>query len=169
MAEGSLWMAVETLEHELANAIRANSLFLEYQPIFDIKHGRVRSAEALVRWAHPSGPISPMDFIPQIEDRDSIHTLGKWVLISACLQGRIWHRSEIPLRLSVNIAPLQLAEECFADVVCEILESTGFPPSSLELEITERFATSTSPVVRNRSCPAEWCTSRGPREVSFSR
>jgi EAL domain-containing protein (putative c-di-GMP-specific phosphodiesterase class I) len=71
--------------------INNNELVLYYQPIHDIKTGKVVSAEALIRWLHPQiGLISPIEFIPLAEDIGFIVDIGDWVLEQACNQAQIW-------------------------------------------------------------------------------
>ncbi|MCW8907485.1 MAG: EAL domain-containing protein [Sedimenticola sp.] len=129
------------LENSLRSALEQEALFLAYQPQVDLDSGRVIGVEALLRWTHPDqGPISPARFIPLAEESGLIHPLGEWVLRSACRQGRAWIEQEIEFgRMSVNIAGPQLQRGSLPQVVQRILEETGFPPSRLELEVTESF------------------------------
>jgi diguanylate cyclase (GGDEF)-like protein len=123
---------------ELREALENGSLFLEYQPTFDIQTGRVRGVEALVRWAHPErGTILPLDFIPLAEETGIIVDLGTWVLREACRQMADWHRRGYRLLLNVNVSSKQLDRSDFVDVVSSSLRETGLPPEWLVLEITE--------------------------------
>src|ERR1700688_2882141 len=77
------------LESELHNAVALHQLQLYYQPKVDTKTGEVRSAEALVRWMHPTrGIVSPAEFIPLAEECGLIGAIGGWVIREACRQAR---------------------------------------------------------------------------------
>jgi EAL domain-containing protein (putative c-di-GMP-specific phosphodiesterase class I) len=127
------------LETELRRAVPAGELVLHYQPKLDLQSGALSGAEALVRWAHPKrGLLPPGRFIPLAEDSSLIVTLGESVLLQACLQARIWHEAGLRDKtVAVNLAARQLRDAGFVDTVKSVLQTTGLPPSSLELEITE--------------------------------
>jgi diguanylate cyclase (GGDEF)-like protein len=127
------------LETELRRAVPAGELVLHYQPKLDLATGVLSGAEALVRWEHPKrGLLPPGRFIPLAEDSSLIVTLGESVLLQACLQARIWHEAGLRDKtVAVNLAARQLRDASIVDTVKSALQSTGLPPSSLELEITE--------------------------------
>jgi diguanylate cyclase (GGDEF)-like protein/PAS domain S-box-containing protein len=134
---------VERLElrGELQRAIDANELELHYQPVVKLAGHEILGVEALLRWNHPTkGTIPPIQFIPLAEETGLIVPMGRWVLEHACREGVRIHerfRREIPLAMSVNLSVRQLqSDSIVADVRCA-LEETGFPASSLVLEITE--------------------------------
>ncbi len=110
-----------------------------YQPRIDPIHNRVASAEALLRWQHPTlGTISPIEFIPIAESSRQIASIGRWILKKACLHCAEWQHS--PLKgtgVSVNVSPIQLKDARFAEVVADALAETGLSASLLELEVTE--------------------------------
>src|SRR5262249_7914450 len=97
--------------------------------------------EALLRWAHPTrGTIAPLNFIPLAEETGLIVPIGRWVLEEACRQGALLHKEfprKPPLTISVNLSAKQLHSGTLVDDVRRALESSGLPPSSLVLEITE--------------------------------
>jgi diguanylate cyclase len=71
--------------------------------------------------------------------------MGRWLLREACRQARIWQRAELsPLRIAVNISPVELRSKDFVAGVHEILQETGLEANSLELELTETFLTEDS-------------------------
>jgi diguanylate cyclase (GGDEF)-like protein len=127
------------LEADLRHAIRDGQLELHYQPIVDIASGRVRSAEALVRWRHPQrGMVPPNIFIPIAEEAGLILTIGEWVLRQACAQMRTWLDAGLPpLRVSVNLSARQFRHGDLTAVVCSALEDAQLQPGYLELELTE--------------------------------
>jgi len=127
------------LEADLRHAIRDGQLELHYQPKVDIASGRVRSAEALLRWRHPQrGMVPPNIFIPIAEEAGLILSIGEWVLRQACAQMRAWLDSGLPpLRVSVNLSARQFRHGDLTAVVCSALEDAQLQPGYLELELTE--------------------------------
>jgi diguanylate cyclase (GGDEF)-like protein len=127
------------LEADLRHAIRDGQLELHYQPKVDIASGRVRSAEALLRWRHPQrGMVPPNTFIPIAEEAGLILPIGEWVLRQACTQMRTWLDSGLPpLRVSVNLSARQFRHGDLTAVVCSALEDAQLQPGYLELELTE--------------------------------
>lgn len=130
------------LEHELRQAFAADQFTVHYQPSRDLRSGRLVSVEALLRWQHPEqGLIRPSAFISYAEELGLIGRLTERVLERACQDLVAWRlRGLQPLRLSVNVSPAQLGHSAFADLVETILTASGFEPSDLEFEITERMA-----------------------------
>jgi EAL domain-containing protein (putative c-di-GMP-specific phosphodiesterase class I)/PAS domain-containing protein len=125
------------LELDLGDALRRQTLTLQYQPQYDLKTGGGCGVEALVRWVLASGEnVAPSVFIPIAERAGLIRELGAWVLKSACETAKGWCRASHSATLSVNVSALQIDEE-FCALLGRILKQSGFPPGQLELEITE--------------------------------
>ena len=134
---------VERLElrAELEQSIESGQLELHYQPVVRLEGHEIVGVEALLRWQHPTrGTIPPNHFIPLAEETGLIVAMGRWVLNEACREGvEIQNRFERdePLTISVNLSVRQLqSDSIVADVRCA-LETSGLPPESLVLEITE--------------------------------
>ncbi len=127
------------LEGELRSAVAEGTFFPVYQPRIDASSGQVCGFEALVRWQHPRrGTLAPGAFIEATERSGLITGIGEFMLDAACRQNMAWQRSGLPrLAVSVNISAVQVARPDFVHVVARALESSGLPPTSLELEITE--------------------------------
>ena len=125
-------------EHELRHAIPGGELRLHYQPQVD-PNRMVIGMEALLRWQHPTrGLLPPSEFIPIAEETGAIVPIGSWVLREACRQCAEWHRSlGIPIKVAVNVSPLQLYFCDLPELVRAILAETGLPPAALEIELTE--------------------------------
>ncbi|KAB0678095.1 putative bifunctional diguanylate cyclase/phosphodiesterase [Aureimonas leprariae] len=122
------------LERELQSAIAGNELALAYQPIFD-RDEKLLGFEALMRWTHPTlGPISPARFIPIAEESKLIVHMGEWALRKACRTAADW---PLPLRIAVNLSPIQMLQKGLCSTVEAALNESGLPPEQLELEITE--------------------------------
>ncbi len=127
------------LESELHNAVASNQFQLHYQPKVDTRTGEVRSAEALIRWMHPSrGIVSPADFIPLAEECGLIGAIGAWVVREACRQARAWQIDGVPpLRVSVNLSPSQFRDSGLVEGIRRALDDAGLDARFLEVELTE--------------------------------
>lgn len=128
------------LESALGLALQHNEFELHYQPIYRLEQGvpRVTGVEALLRWHQGERLISPLEFIPALEESGEIIRVGEWVLRQACQQTRLWQQAgHEHLRCSVNISSIQLQQVDFALRLIDILQESGLPPASLILEITE--------------------------------
>lgn len=124
-----------TLEHDMAQALVNKEFVVYYQPIVDSFSREIYSYEALIRWIHPlKGLLSPDSFIPVAEKTGMINEMGKSVLEMACREAASW---VIPAKISVNVSPVQLSSNAFAEIVLSILNETGLPAERLELEVTE--------------------------------
>lgn len=123
------------LEQDLRMAVARDDITPYLQPIFNIATGQLIGFEALARWNHPTrGMISPEVFIEIAEDIGMISALGWSILRKACIAARPWDPA---LKLSVNFSPTQFRDPHLVDTVREILDSVGFDPRRLEVEITE--------------------------------
>ncbi|MFT4171075.1 MAG: EAL domain-containing protein [Rhodocyclaceae bacterium] len=126
------------LETALRRAIERQELVLHYQPQQDIGTSRISACEALVRWQHPErGLLAPMQFVPMAEESGLIHSLGDWILSTACRQQARWAEVGLDLTIAVNISALQFQQSDFAERVAAIVRETGARPHRIELEITE--------------------------------
>ena len=122
------------LQHELRSALARNEFVLHYQPQA-LMNGEIVGLEALVRWRNPArGMVSPGMFIPLVEESGLIIPIGEWILREACREAASWPR---PLRIAVNLSPIQFRHGDLAELVLKVLLETGLAPSRLELEITE--------------------------------
>lgn len=130
------------LESALHQALARQEFELHYQPKATISDGRVVGAEALLRWRHPSlGPISPLEFVPILEDSGLIVDVGRWVIEQACRQACRWQEEGLPpINIAVNLSANQFHEQSLIDTIRDILAETRLPPERLVLEITERVA-----------------------------
>ena len=127
------------LDRALRGALQANAFSLVYQPIMAVDGKTVNAVEALLRWNDAErGTVSPGEFIPMLEQNGQIVPVGMWVLREACKRMQHWvaHGAR-PVKLSVNVSPLQFAEDDFVQQVMAVLDTTGLPPNMLQLEVTE--------------------------------
>ncbi|MEA2489207.1 MAG: hypothetical protein QOH21_999 [Acidobacteriota bacterium] len=130
------------LEHGLRRALTSDEFAVHFQPIFDLRSGKVSGMEALLRWRHPQiGNVPPATFIPLAEATGVMIPIGMWALRTACSQAMAWHEAGFrTLSLAVNLSVTQLQQVDLVPRVREILQETGLPPRLLELEITESSA-----------------------------
>ncbi|WP_069862890.1 putative bifunctional diguanylate cyclase/phosphodiesterase [Pseudomonas citronellolis] len=128
------------LESALGQALERGEFSLHYQPILriDVDPPRRIAVEVLLRWRSGGQSVSPLQFIPALEESGQIVRVGDWVLREACRQTLAWQRDGQPwLYCSVNLSIRQLQQPGFAERVRQILAETGLAPQSLVLEITE--------------------------------
>lgn len=123
------------IEGDMAAALDRQEFTLAYQPLCDAVTLRVVGFEALLRWTHPTrGPIAPEFFIPLAESSGLIVPLGQWALEAACTEAARW---DPPVRLAVNLSPLQFRQPDLPRRVAETLARSGLAPHRLDLEVTE--------------------------------
>jgi diguanylate cyclase (GGDEF)-like protein len=132
------------IETDLRHALERQELCLHYQPIVDLKTGKLAGFEALARWWHPQqGFVSPAEFVNSAEETDLIISLGQWVLEEACCQLQMWQnkfQTELPLLMNVNLSSKQFGQTDLVGSVKETLNRIGLAPHYLKLEITESIA-----------------------------
>ena len=128
-----------SLEVDLSRAMERGEFELHYQPQVDLATGRIVGAEALLRWRRPgSGLVSPGEFLPLAEENGLIVPINEWVLRTACAEARSWTRRGLPpLRIGVNLSPVQFRKIDVEALVARVLADTGLEPQRLDLELTE--------------------------------
>jgi predicted signal transduction protein with EAL and GGDEF domain len=132
--------AIERLDvkGDLAHALDRRELVLHYQPILNLATSQIIGFETLVRWQHPTrGLVSPATFLPIAEETGLISDMGRWILRTALQQLAAWQVQHPALKMSVNLAPSQLAAAGIVGEVAGVLELTGVAPSTVVLELTE--------------------------------
>jgi diguanylate cyclase (GGDEF)-like protein len=132
-----------SIETSLRRAIGTAEIYVVYQPIIDLRTARVVSAEALLRWQHPTlGAISPAEFIPIAEESGLIIPVGRWVQQEACRALAKWRALDpdhAPSTISINLSRAELAQRNkLVDQLEEILHHSGLPAHCVVLEVTER-------------------------------
>ena len=134
------------LKNGLGKALENGEFSLHYQPKLEIESGRITGVEALMRWNSPDlGMVSPVKFIPVMEETGQVVEMGEWAIRTACLQHQEWRQAGLPrIRIAVNLSPRQLRDASFVLIVENVLRETGVEPAGLELEITESLLMSDS-------------------------
>lgn len=124
--------------------------FLCYQLIVNTKTEKVNGVEALIRWKSDElGVVTPDKFIDVLEEDSLFPELGKWILRQAMEDGKKFLARNPDMTVSVNLSYTQIQQPGFVNDLFEIIESTGFPPSRLCLEITERCRLMDIELMRN--------------------
>jgi len=128
-----------SIENALRRALEREEFELYFQPVVQIKTGRVTAVEALLRWHSAElGFTSPLEFIPLLEETGLIVPVGQWVLQHACQQGIDWKEQGIgDLKINVNMSAKQLLHKNLVKHVNDALDLSGLNPHLLDLELTE--------------------------------
>ena len=129
-------LRMETLLHK---AIGDNEYMLVYQPKTDLRTGRINGVEALIRWNNPElGIVSPLEFVPVLEQCGLIPQVTDWVLTEVCRQIKSWEPLGLSdLRVAINVSPVDLRDKDFSRRFLAVVDEWGVSPRSLEVEITE--------------------------------
>ena len=138
--------ALERLQLETAvrHGLERHEFLPYFQPIIEMRTGRLAGFEALLRWRHPDrGIVLPADFIQVIEENGLLLPVGRRFLQDVCGQLRRWqdaYPAAERLWVNVNFSSQQFLEAGLAARLVESLDSTGLEPHHLVVEITERTA-----------------------------
>ena len=126
----------EVLREYVANNCRGFALV--YQPLVNGETQDVYGAETLMRFYLPDGTlVSPMEFIPILEEDGTIRQVGEWLLNKALAQAAMWRMENPDFVISVNVSYIQILQEGFREMVTRIVEKSGTPEKQLILELTE--------------------------------
>ncbi|WP_157272522.1 putative bifunctional diguanylate cyclase/phosphodiesterase [Azonexus hydrophilus] len=136
--------AVERLgiEHALRLALGRDEFRLHFQPIINLRTGRVSSVEALIRWQHPErGLLAPGMFIGVAEETGLIQPIGDWVIWAACRQLAAFREAGLTgVKMAINISAIQMRNSDLSVLARGVIEAYSLPPGDLVFEITESVA-----------------------------
>ncbi len=138
------------MQAKIKDALENEEFVPYYQPIVDLKTGRVVGAEALARWHSNQGVIPPLEFISIAEESGLIAPIGKQILTKACsdtVKGMQQGKWESDFNLHVNLSVDQLSMPDFIDTLKHVLTRTGLQPENLTLEITESRIVDNDPII----------------------
>ncbi|MCF8167368.1 MAG: EAL domain-containing protein [Rhodoferax sp.] len=123
-------------------ALDSKEFVLFYQPKVNLRTGRVTGVEALIRWQHPErGLLSPVAFLPLIEDHPISIDIGEWVIDTALEQISVWHAEGLEMPVSINIGAGQLQMAGFDTRLAQMMTRwPAVPPHYLQLEVLETSA-----------------------------
>jgi sensor c-di-GMP phosphodiesterase-like protein len=128
-----------SLATQLRRALRRNLITLVYQPIVEVKTGRIIGAEALARWTDEDGQyVRPDVFVSAAEELGFIGKLTRVVLRLVVTELGEYLRAHPNFRINVNIAAADLADPQFLTMLAKLLEQHGIAATSVNLELTER-------------------------------
>lgn len=138
------------LEADLYRALDRGELSLHFQPKFDLAERRISGLEALLRWEHDNGFISPAEFVPVAEANGLIGAMFDFTLEASLRQISLWQDLGFDdLRVSVNISPVQLRDPNIVTCILDAVERAQVDTNSLEIELTE------TAVIENRESAIE--------------
>lgn len=142
------------LLEDLPGALTKGQFDVHYQPILDVRGGRVVKAEALLRWYHPElGPVAPDEFLPLAEASEVSVEIGTWVIQQAVATAKRWNASvdlDAPKQITVNMSSRQLTQGCGDQQVFDCLQAANLEPAHIGIEISERFLLGDSPVIAEK-------------------
>jgi diguanylate cyclase (GGDEF)-like protein/PAS domain S-box-containing protein len=128
----------------IRSALDNHQFVLHYQPKVNMRTGTVTGVEALIRWQHPTrGLLSPIEFLPAIENNPMSIEMGEWVMDTALTQISQWQTMglDLPVSTSINISAVQLQQPDFTDRLTTLLAAhPDVEPRYLELEVLETSA-----------------------------
>ncbi|MCG8510536.1 MAG: EAL domain-containing protein [Rhodospirillales bacterium] len=138
------------MENQIRHALERGEFELNYQPMVDLRSGRMIRVEALIRWNNPElGRVGPDQFIPLAEEIGLIGSIGEWVMTRACRQAEDWRvKGIVPERISINVSSRQFRGPGLIEMVLGALDKTRIQPDNLELEITENLLMGDIPEIR---------------------
>ncbi len=127
------------VEAALRRALERREFLLHYQPKVDLENGAICGFEALLRWQHPErGMVSPVEFIPVLEDAGLIVPVGEWVMREVCRQIQAWKSSGLSVPpVAVNLSARQFLQKDLEATVRLILRESAVDPSLIQFELTE--------------------------------
>jgi len=128
-----------SLEEQLRKALERGEISLHYQPLINGYTGKIKGAEALMRWENSVfGTVSPIEFIPIAEEIGLITKLGEWALLTACRQAKYWSDQGLkPFQIAVNLSSVQFHQDGLVGIIENVLVESGLAAENLVLELTE--------------------------------
>ncbi len=139
----------QQLTEELRHALSHDEFELFFQPQVDTNNRPV-AMEALLRWHSSSrGLVSPDKFIPLLEETGMILDVSRWAFRAACRQATAWNNQGTPLRIAVNLSPLDFLQADLAGSLIAIMHEEQTPAWLIELEVTENSLLDSGSQVQN--------------------
>lgn len=129
-----------TLKKELKKSIANNfeGFELYYQPWIDAGGTSIRGCEALLRWkGEQITNAGPVEFIPILEEDDSIIEVGRWVMKEAMKQQKKWQEQYKDFKVSFNVSYRQFLEVGYVEEVIDTAKEYGVNPNNMVIELTE--------------------------------
>jgi len=138
----------ECLRKSIKNGFEGFELY--YQPIINVVEESVYGAEALVRWSNKTyGYISPVEFIPLLEESSLIIPLGRWIIHTAVKQCKEWKNNISGFKMNINLSFVQLLKSDIVKDALECIDSFGIPHENIVFELTESGELESSQATKN--------------------
>ncbi|SEW27309.1 bifunctional diguanylate cyclase/phosphodiesterase [[Clostridium] fimetarium] len=138
----------ECLRKSIKNGFEGFELY--YQPIINVVEESVYGAEALVRWSNKTyGYISPVEFIPLLEESSLIIPLGKWIIHTAVKQCKEWKNNISGFKMNINLSFVQLLKSDIVKDALECIDSFDIPHENIVFELTESGELESSQATKN--------------------
>jgi len=129
------------LKVALRRAVMQEEFVLHFQPLLDLRTGRMSAAEALIRWNDPQNRrVGPDRFIPIVEQAGLMEGLGRWIFDAAARQLRAWNAGDCEITLAINVSAKQLQDPTFCEHLLHTLKINEVPIKQVQLEVTESVA-----------------------------
>ena len=126
---------------DLNRALTHNEFTFYYQPEWDLKTGKIKGLEALIRWESPNGIVPPSEFIPVLEETGLINSFTPFLFNQTLKDLKELHTVGFPdLFMSVNLSVVQLRDPMLIETIKKSLNEYGVLAEQLECEITESRA-----------------------------
>lgn len=140
---------VRLIANNVVHALANQEYFMVYQPVYDLSTKKITSYEALLRWESPIiGQVSPVEFIPLLEESDLIIPVGRWILRHVITQLKLWEEEgHEDFHLAINISVKQMMHPDFLYDVKSIMYEMKISPLRLIFEITETVAVQNTELV----------------------
>ncbi len=139
--------ALVNREREIMEALQAiaaeeqtnDQLFLQYQPILNLRTGLICGFEALARLrTEKLGLVSPVEFIPLAEKTKLILAIGEKVIMNAFrFLNKLKEKGYDQISVSINVSVIQLLNPDFADRLFALINEMQVNPKNVGIEITE--------------------------------
>lgn len=126
----------ECLRQDIEHDFRGFELY--YQPVVNIPKKKIMGAEALIRWnSEKFGFMSPVQFVPLLEESGLIIPLGRWIARNALEQCQKWQKQVPGFRINVNLSFVQLKKSDALKDILELIEELDIDKNQVMFEVTE--------------------------------
>jgi PAS domain S-box-containing protein len=142
---------VEALNAAAVDDHTSNELFLQFQPIMDLKTGSIVGFEALARLkTEKLGLMSPLEFIPIAEKTKLIHQIGEKVIVKSLhFLNKLKECGHDEVSVSINISIIQLLKSDFTSRLFDLMSQMQVNQKNIGIEITESVFASDYDIVNN--------------------
>jgi len=126
----------EKLRQSVMDGFKGFELY--YQPIVNIGKKKILGAEALLRWSHEKfGMVSPVEFIPLLEESGLIIPVGRWIIKTAMNQCKRWKEADENFRININLSFIQIKKSNIISDIDDCMKELDFDSRNVLFEITE--------------------------------